>query len=137
MPLNLTNTPYSANPVDLTEIKWDYTTHRSTAGLVPKAYCNGHYYKLSSFNPSCGFYGNEALVECAVSDILDTMRIPHIKYKLQMADIIYKGAHFTTAVCISEDFNKQKKPTVSIDRFLAAQCPGRDPTDCMYSVRVL
>lgn len=128
-PLNLFNTPYSAAPVDLRGITWDFKSNHSTDGVVPKAYYQGSYYKLSSFNAHDGFYGNEAVTECVVSDILDTMRVPHIKYKLVMGDIVYEGKSYRAHVCVSQDFNPQRHPVISLERYLRSQAPGRSPLE--------
>lgn len=127
MPLNLFNAPHSAALVDLREITWDFKSDNSTDGVVPKAYYQGAYYKLSSFNPHDGFYGPEAVTECVVSDVLDTMRIPHDKYKLVMGKVIYDGRQYQTPVCISQDFNPKKKPVVSLGRYLRSHAVGKPP----------
>lgn len=123
-PLNLFNTPYSVTSINLQNLTWDFKSGCSTDGVVPKAVSDGSFYKLSSFNPSVGFYGNEAVTECVVSDLLTSMGIPHIEYRLVMGDIIYDGKQFKTPVCISKNFNPSGKPVISLERFLRTQCPG-------------
>lgn len=126
---NAGTTPYSSEPVDLRCISWDFKTERSTAGAAPKAKWGGKYYKLSSYNCDAGFYGDEAITECVVSDILDTLGVDHIKYSLVMGDIVYRGIEYTTPVCISDDFNPQSRPVVSIERYLEACCPRMKPLE--------
>lgn len=127
--LNLFNTPYSAEPVDLQKVTWDFKSSRSTDGVVPKAYYQGAYYKLSSFNSYDGFYGNEAVTECVVSDILDTMGVPHVKYRLVMGDILYEDKHYQAPVCTSQDFNPKKRPVVSLERYLRSHVSGKSPLE--------
>lgn len=122
-------TPYSDRPVDLRHIAWDFKSAQSTAGAAPKAKYNGKYYKLSSFNRDAGFYGDEAVTECVVSDILDTMGVAHIPYRLVRAQVVYAGEEYTTPVCISEDFNPNNQQVVSIERYLGSHCPGLKPLD--------
>lgn len=125
--------PYSAEPVNFRHLSWDFKTEHSTAGAAPKAKYDGKYYKLSSYNRDTGFYGDEAITECVVSDILDSMGVDHIKYNLTMGNVVYMGNEYITPVCISEDFNSEAKPTVSIERYLETHCPGMKPFEaCLH-----
>lgn len=134
MLLNLINAPYSSKLVDMREVIWDFKSNHSTDGVVPKAYYRGEYYKLSSFNPYDGFYGNEAVTECVVSDVLDTMRVPHIKYRLVMGDLVYDGKPYQTPVCISKDFNPLKRPTISLERYLRSHAVGKPPLEACIAL---
>lgn len=126
--------PYSSAPIDLRKINWDFKSNHSTDGVVPKAYYQGSYYKLSSFSPSNGFYGNEAVTECVVSDILDSMGIEHIRYRLVMGNITYDGSSYTTPVCISSDFNPNRAPTISLERYLRSHAVGKKPLEACISL---
>lgn len=126
--LNL-NSPYSAEAVDLRHLAWNFKTEHSTAGAAPKAKYGNFYYKLSSYNRDAGFYGDEAITECVVSDVLDTMNVSHVSYSLVMGDVLYRGVEYRTPVCISESFNPWDVPTVSIERYLESHCLDMKPLE--------
>lgn len=124
-----TTTSYSATPVDLRHISWDFKSEHSTDGVAPKAFYDGKFYKLSAYNRDCGFYGDEAVTECVVSDVLDTMSVEHLKYSLLMGLITYDGREYITPVCVSLDFNPSGRPIISLERYLRSHYPNMGHLD--------
>lgn len=122
-------TPYSDEVADLRQLRWDFKSTHSTDGVAPKFLYGGKFYKLPSFNKDAGFYGDEAVTECVVSDILDTMGVVHTPYSLIRGSVIYDGSEYITPVCVADDFNPQRRPSISLERLIRSSCPGLSPLD--------
>lgn len=106
--------------LDLTHLVWDCDPAQAIGmgGSYQKAYLDGRYYKLGCYN---GFeYSKESVNEVIVSDILDIMEIPHVKFFGERARIVpYRGKNevHETFVCWSEEFRLPGESKMELDTF--------------------
>ena len=118
--------------IDLSHLKWDNFKQNSPVsdGTLPKCQDGDMYYKLSSGDDYSGFYGHESLNECIVSDILDGLNIPHVKYSGSMAKVTVWDKPYETFACWSKEFKKPDERSQSFEKFYQSEClKGEDTFD--------
>ena len=105
--------------LDLTHLHWalNPSGRSSSCGSYLKAVQDGRYYKLSAGSAGMGIYGHESINECLISDILDLLSIPHLKYCGELADITLSGKTYTTFVCGSDDFCAESESKITLEAF--------------------
>lgn len=113
--------------IDYRNLKWSNSSKsRSTGGMLLKSrYVDDanikHYCKLSSFNSSCGVYGTEAIIEVLVSNLLDILNIPHVKYTPISTEVCIAGKIYNTVLCDSVSYNKKNFSECTIETFMQLQ----------------
>lgn len=98
------------NIVDLTHLKWGTTkAGGGSYGCYMKSseIINGKkiYYKLSNYNSSMGFIGDESAYEVIASRLLRKLGFNVVEYKLIKARVKIYGKEYITFACKSEDFS--------------------------------
>jgi hypothetical protein len=102
--------------LDLTNVDWSNTRSYTTNGMLPKTVIGTTHIKMSSYNPSQGVYGNDAIMEVIAGRIGRQLGINCLAYRIADALVEKDGKRFRTYVCISDDF-RQGRETVDFEAF--------------------
>lgn len=76
-----------------------------------------YYYKLSNYNSSQGFYGDEAVYEVIASRLLRKLGFNAVKYNLEKIIVTIHGIDYTTYSCISKDFSIGYNSRITFEKF--------------------
>lgn len=120
---------------DLTYLNWSKVRNSSgTAGTFLKAYTEisgkKTYYKLSDYDAFKGIVGHESVNEIIVDRLLDLLGVEHLSYRLINADILINDNHYSTYLCVSDDFKQRYEDKIALDVYYEVErLKGESPLE--------
>lgn len=100
---------------DLRNINWNNLNSTST-GMIPKYLNDKVFMKLSTYNETAGFYGEEPEYEELACKIGEILRLNVVKVEVEEALIQYNKKEYKTLVAISPNFNRNGN-SIPIENF--------------------
>lgn len=100
---------------DLRDINWNNLNSTST-GMIPKYLNDKVFMKLSTYNETAGFYGEEPEYEELAYKIGEILGLNIVEVEVEEALIQYNNKEYKTLVAISPNFNRNGN-SISIENF--------------------
>lgn len=100
---------------DLRNINWNNLNSTST-GMIPKYLNDKVFMKLSTYNETAGFYGEEPEYEELAYKIGEILELNVVKVEVEEALIRYNNKEYKTLVAISHNFNRSGN-SIPIENF--------------------
>lgn len=94
--------------LDLRHLNFNEKFSASSAGVVPKAYHDGKFYKASNFNVYTGFYGFSAVNDVIATRYLNLLGIPCLEYDGAVALVRYESDEHATYINWSPDYRDER-----------------------------
>lgn len=110
---------------DLRNIKWN-NLNSTSAGMIPKFINNEIFMKLSTYNETVGFYGEEPEYEDLACQIGKLLKLNIVEVKVEECIVNYNKKECKTLVAISPNYNKSGN-SISIENFCQInKCNSKD-----------